>query len=79
MTNRELVILLLNSDLDASADVKKTIGDVEFKPEIIGKWVKEGQHAVHCDKCNCRVSLKASKSMNYCFNCGAKMEEENNE
>ena len=74
MTNKELIILLLDSDLQADTDIKKTVGDIEFRPEIISKWIRDGQHAVHCEKCNCRVSYKASQSMNYCFNCGAKME-----
>ena len=74
MTNKELIIELLNSDLNATTDLKKVIGDVTFKPEVIGKWVKEGQHAVYCNVCNCRISLNASKEMNYCFKCGAKME-----
>lgn len=74
MTNRELIIKLLDTDLSADCDLKKTIGDVEFKPEIISRWVREGQFAVHCERCNCRVSNKAFQEMRYCFKCGAKME-----
>lgn len=73
MTNRELIVQLLNCDLDAEADIKKTIGRMEFRPEIVGKWLHDGQHAVVCSQCNCRVSKKSSVLMNYCFNCGAKM------
>ena len=74
MTNKELIVLLLNTDLNAQVDLKRTIGDVVFKPEITGRWLREGQHAVSCSNCACRVSLKASKDMNYCFKCGAIME-----
>jgi len=74
MTNKELIVKLLDSDLDAEVDLKKTIGHLEFKPETVGRWLPDGQHAVLCDKCSCRVSKKASVEMNYCFMCGAKME-----
>ena len=73
MTNKELIIKLLNTDLDAECNIKKTIGNINFKPEIVGSWVRDGQHAVRCDRCGCRVSNKAYIVMNYCFNCGAKM------
>lgn len=74
MTNRELIVQLLNSDLNAEVDLKKTVGSLEFKPEIHGRWLSDGQHAVFCSQCNCRVSKRASATMPYCFNCGAKME-----
>ena len=73
MTNKELVIKLLDTDLDAVVDLRKTVGDMEFKPVLKGDWVKNGQHAVTCSNCGCRVSIKAYVNMNYCFNCGAKM------
>lgn len=79
MTNKQLILLLLDSDLNAEADIKRTVGDIEFKPEFVGKWAREGQYAVYCSRCNCRVSLNASKAMNYCFNCGARMENDTNE
>jgi hypothetical protein len=74
MTNRELIVQLLSSDMDAEVDLKKTIGDMEFRPALAGRWVADGQHAVYCSHCNCRVSRKASMDMKYCFICGAKME-----
>lgn len=73
MTNKELIVLLLDTDLDAQVDLKRTVGDIVFKPVITADWVKEGQHAVHCSVCNCRVSLKAAEEMNYCFKCGAQV------
>lgn len=75
MTNKELIIQLLDSDLDAEVDLKKTIGAMEFKPETLGKWLPDGSHAVICSRCNCRVSRKAAATMMYCFTCGAKMYE----
>ena len=75
MTNKELIVQLLNSDLNAEVDLKKTIGNMEFKPEIVGRWLPDGQHAVLCSRCSCRISKKASATMNYCFSCGAKMYE----
>ncbi|MBO4543986.1 MAG: hypothetical protein J5725_12500 [Bacteroidales bacterium] len=47
---------------------------MEFRPELTGRWIADGQHAVYCSHCNCRVSRKASIDMKYCFICGAKME-----
>ena len=76
MTNRELIVELLNSDLDAEVDLRKTIGDLEFKPLVIGRWMGSDQHSVMCNKCGCRVSRKACSNMRYCFNCGAKMQYE---
>jgi len=74
MTNRELIVKLLDSDLDAEVDLRKAVGNLEFKPVKQGHWIKDGQHAVYCDKCGCRVSVKAYPNMKYCFVCGAKME-----
>ena len=74
MTGKELIIKLLDTNLDAEVDLRKMVGDIEFKPVRVGNWVRDGQHAVYCSKCNCRVSVKAYRSMNYCFVCGAKME-----
>lgn len=76
MTNKELIVLLLDTDLDEQVDLKRTVGDIVFKPVLFSSWEKEGQHAVHCGHCNCRVSLKASEEMDYCFKCGAQMRRE---
>ena len=76
MTNRELIVELLKTDLDAPVELRKTVGQIEFKPINIATWQKDGQHAVYCSNCNCRVSVRASLDMNYCFKCGSQMERE---
>ena len=76
MTNKDLILVLLDADLNAEVDLKKTIGHVTFKPVITAKWLKDNDHAVSCSRCNCRVSKIASANMNYCFICGAEMEKE---
>ena len=73
MTNKELIVNLLDTDLNAEVELRKTVGDLEFKPVTSGEWIRDGQHAVYCSVCNTRVSIKASAEMNYCFNCGAEM------
>jgi len=74
MTNKELIEMLLDTDLNQEVDLRKTIGDVEFKPVFRAKWHPDGSHAVFCSRCGCRVSKIASTEMDYCFKCGAEME-----
>ena len=74
MTNKELIRMLLDTDLNQEVDLKKTIGDVEFKPVITATWKSDGNHAVVCSHCECRVSKIASTEMDYCFKCGAQIE-----
>ena len=76
MTNKELIINLLDTNLNAETDLKKTIGHVTFKPVVTAKWVKDNNNAVFCSRCGCRVSKIASANMNYCFICGAEMEKD---
>lgn len=74
MTNRDLIKLLLDTDLDAPVDLERITGDkIKFKPSVIGKWIRIGQLKVECSICKATVSVPAAKSMNYCFKCGAKM------
>ena len=74
MTNRELITQLLNCNLDDEVDLRKTIGEVEFRPVVTGRWMSNGQHAMLCNRCGCRVSMKAYVNMRFCFRCGANME-----
>ena len=73
MTNKELILQLLDTDLNAECDLRKTVGNVTFKPMTTSKWIRDGQHAVVCEKCGCRVSVNAYPSMRFCFICGAEM------
>lgn len=74
MTNRDLIKLLLDTDLDATVDLERITGnEIKLKPLVIGKWVRIGQLKVACSICEAKVSVPAAKSMNYCFKCGAKM------
>lgn len=75
MTNRDLIKMLLYTDLDAPVDLERTTGyEIKFKPPVIGKWVRIGQLKVACSICEAKVSVPAAASMNYCFKCGAKMD-----
>lgn len=74
MTNRDLIKLLLDTDLDAPVDLERITGnEIKFKPQVIGKWIRIGQLKVACSACEAKVSIPAATSMNYCFKCGAKM------
>lgn len=73
MTNRDLILALLNTDLDAEVDLKRTIGEITFRPETIGVWLRDGQQSVICSTCGCKVSIRASSNMDFCFKCGSKM------
>lgn len=75
MTNKELIVKLLDCNLNAKVDFKKTFGTSGDNPRLSAYWKKDGQHAVLCSSCGCRVSVSASRGMNYCFIRGAKMEE----
>ena len=48
---------------------------IEAEPVRRGKWVLDGKYDRHCSLCNENVVW----SFNYCPNCGAKMEEEQDE
>ncbi len=74
MTNRDLIKMLLYTDLDAPVDLEEVTGQqLNFKPQIVGKWIKTGSMRVSCSICEAQVSLSGAASMNYCFKCGAKM------
>ena len=73
MTNKELIVRLLDADLNAETNLVKTIGNIAFKPEITSKWVKAEGRTMKCEHCGCRVSGHACAEMNYCFKCGALM------
>lgn len=72
MTNRDLIVQLLNTDLDAECELVQT-DTSDVIPLAVAVWRKIGQHAVICSKCGCRVSEKACFNMRYCFICGAEM------
>lgn len=74
MKNRELIIKLLNTDLDAEVDLKATVGEMDFRPQTTGTWLRDGQQSVICSTCGCRVSIRASYDMKFCFICGSQME-----
>lgn len=77
MTNRDLIKMLLYTNLDEPVDLERTTGQqLNFKPQILGKWVKTGSMRVSCSNCGAQVSLSGAASMNYCFKCGAKMVQE---
>lgn len=73
MTNRELMMMLLHTNLDEEVDLTRTIGEVNFKPQLNAQWIRAGGHSVLCGNCGCKVSLNGAKSMDYCFKCGAHM------
>ena len=74
MTNRDLIKMLLYTDLDAPVDLERVTGqEIKFRPQVMGNWVKVGSMKVACDQCDARVSLAGAASMKFCFNCGAKM------
>lgn len=75
MTNKELIVKLLDSDLNAETNLIKTIGNIAFKPEVKSRWIKAEGHTMQCEHCGCRVSNRACLKMNYCFSCGALMGE----
>lgn len=78
MTNRDLIMLLLHTDLDEEVDLSRTIGtSIDFKPQVTGQWVRAGGHSVICSNCGCKVSINGARSMNYCFICSAKMIKDN--
>lgn len=73
MTNRDLIMMLLHTNLDEEVDLARTVGTVDFKPALNSKWLRTGGHSVVCEHCGATVSLSGAKSMDYCFKCGAHM------
>ena len=45
-------------------------------PVIHAHWIEHPKYSIVCNCSNCGVSVRGTTGENYCFNCGAKMDEE---
>lgn len=45
-------------------------------PVIHAHWIEHPEYSIVCNCSNCGVSVRGTTGENYCFNCGAKMDEE---
>ena len=66
--------------LTSIAESLEILAEHSYTPESVTRdarasavWIHTGDRKVACSRCMSKVSLVASTSMNYCFNCGAKI------
>lgn len=48
----------------------------DVAPVIHAHWIEHPEYSIVCNCSNCGVSVRGTIGENYCFNCGAKMDEE---
>lgn len=51
-----------------------TLEDVA--PVVHAHWIEHPEYSIVCNCSNCGVAVRGNLGENYCFNCGAKMDEE---
>lgn len=60
---------------DADKNKKLFLTGVEVAPVIHAYWIEHPKYSIVCNCSNCGVSVRGTTGENYCFNCGAKMDE----
>lgn len=52
----------------------------DWEPVVHGRWMRRANGEVYCSHCNCTVGVgnldEVTEEENYCYNCGARMDEE---
>ena len=52
------------------------IPTADVAPVIHAHWIINPKYSIVCNCSNCGVAVRGGLGENYCFNCGAKMDEE---
>ena len=48
----------------------------DVAPVVHAHWIINPKYSIVCNCSNCGVAVRGGFGENYCFNCGAKMDEE---
>ena len=56
--------------------VEMNVPTEDVVPVIHAHWIINPKYSIVCNCSNCGVAVRGGLGENYCFNCGAKMDEE---
>ena len=68
-------VIIANMAIAGAKQVVDKIPTADVAPVVHAHWVINHKYSIVCNCSNCGVAVRGGLGENYCFNCGAKMDE----
>lgn len=74
--DHNVLTALVDREHEITDLINNNVPTSDVAPVIHAHWIEHPEYSIVCYCSNCGVGVRGTTGENYCFNCGAKMDEE---